>query len=328
MSGVLLSRMFVERFSERLAEIEAIAGGGIERIVMDTEAGGADLSLDDLNRIEGGFFSNDIRYDRTRFMEALYAAPNLKWLHFFAVGLDPRAYPELRERGVRITNSPGANAEPIALTVLGAILSFSRPFSTWKEAQERHSWEPIHYDDAPCDLAGQVMVIIGTGEIGSRIARYTQGIGMRVIGVQRSTPTTEQPFEEVHHPSKLHELLPRAEWLVVACPLTDETRGMVDEHAFSLLPRGAHLINVARGAIVDELAMIEALSSGVLGGAYLDVTAQEPLPTESPLWAFPNVLVTPHNSSISASYADRSAEMFFANLVRWGRGEALQNFVG
>jgi phosphoglycerate dehydrogenase-like enzyme len=172
------------------------------------------------------------------------------------------------------------------------------------------------------------MVIIGTGEIGSRIARYTQGIGMRVIGVQRSTPTTEQPFEEVHHPSKLHELLPRAEWLVVACPLTDETRGMVDEHAFSLLPRGAHLINVARGAIVDELAMIEALSSGVLGGAYLDVTAQEPLPTESPLWAFPNVLVTPHNSSISASYADRSAEMFFANLVRWGRGEALQNFVG
>ena len=98
--------------------------------------------------------------------------------------------------------------------------------------------------------------------------------------------------------------------------------------AFALLPTGARLINVARGAIVEEDAMIEALRSGQLGGAYLDVVAEEPLPAESPLWEFPNVLVTPHNSSISASYADRSAEMFFANLVRWGRGEPLQNFVG
>ena len=195
------------------------------------------------------------------------------------------------------------------LTTLGAILWLGRPFSTWIEAQKPHAGEPIHYDLAPRDLAGQIMVISGTGDIGARIARYVRGIDVRLIGMQRSPPLPDQPFEEIHHPSKLHELLPRAGWLTVACTLTDETRGMIDERTLAALPSGPRLIYIARGAIVDEAAMIAAFRSGQLGGAYLEAFAQEPLSTESPLWDFPNVLITPHNAAISWSYPLRSPEL-------------------
>lgn len=328
MTGLLLSRAFVERFGVRLASAEVEAGGGIEHIVMDTEAGGTDLPPEEIERVEAAFLSNDVRYDRARFITALHAAPNLRWLHVFSVGVDRRAYPELRDRGVVITNSPGANAEPIALTTLGAILWLSRAFPIWADAQKRHAWEPVHYDHAPPDLTGQVMVVLGIGEIGGRIARLARAIGLHVVGVRRGQPSPDDLLDECHHPSMLHDLLPRADWLTVACPLTDETRGLIGEREFSLMPRGSRLINVARGAIVEEAAMIEALRSGHLGGAYLDVFAQEPLVAESPLWDFPNVLITPHNAAISSSYPQRSAEAFFANLVRWKRGEPLRGVVG
>jgi phosphoglycerate dehydrogenase-like enzyme len=122
-------------------------------------------------------------------------------------------------------------------------------------------------------------------------------------------------------------VLPKADWLVLACPLTDETRGLIDARRLDLLPAGARIANVARGAVIDEEAMIEALRAGRLAGAYLDVFTREPLPAESQLWDMPNVIVTPHNSTVSAGNRRRQAEIFLDNLRRWGRGEPLTNLV-
>lgn len=321
MSGLLLSRTFLERFGARLREIEAEPGRPLEHILIDVEAGPPPAA--ELDRVELAFFSNDARYRRQPFIDALEQAPNLRWLQLFSVGVDPKAYPSLRARGVTITNAPGANAEAIAWTAMGTVIWLGRPFRHWASAQQRRAWDPIHYDDAPRDLAGQTMTILGVGQIGARVARHARYLGMRVVGIRRH-PSLNDPVDESYPPPALPAILSRTDWLVVACPLTDETRGLVDAGLLSRLPRGAHLLNLSRGAVVVEQALIEALQSGQLGGAYVDVASQEPLPPESPLWDAPNLIISPHNAAISASYPAASAECFFANLRRWRRGEPLE----
>jgi len=148
---------------------------------------------------------------------------------------------------------------------------------------------------------------------------------MHVIGVRRSPMQPGDPVAEMHPFTALRELLPRCDWVVLACPLSDVTRRIINAGTLALLPRGARLINVARGGVVDQPALIEALQSGHLGGAYLDVFEKEPLPPDSPLWDLPNVLVTPHNALASAGNEHRAAELFLANLGRWARGAALLN---
>lgn len=322
MPGLLVSRTFLERFGDRLRAVEADAAIEIDHIVLDAEHDVA-LTADDLERVDAAFYSIDLRYHLKQFFAAIDAAPNLRWLQHFAVGIEKSRFPVQVERGAVITNSPGASAGPIALTVLGAILRLGRPFDHWETGQREHSWNPIHFDHAPRDLEGQVLVLIGTGEIGSRIARHAQYIGLHVVGVRRSPPRNGEPFDEVHHPDALPEVLPRADWLVLACPLTEETHRLIDARALALLPRGAKVINIARGAVIDQDAFIGAVRSGQVGAAYLDVTDPEPLPPDSELWELPGVLISPHNSSISVGYPKESAERFFANLVRWCRGEPL-----
>ena len=147
-----------------------------------------------------------------------------------------------------------------------------------------------------------------------------------MIGVRRNAIKTAH-VDEIHTPDKLPDLLARTDWLVIACPLTDETRGMIDAALLAKLPQGARVINIARGEIVAEPALIAALQSGHLAGAYLDVFAQEPLPPDSPLWDMPNVVVTPHNSSASAGNEARVNAIFLDNLQRWTRNQPLINEV-
>jgi phosphoglycerate dehydrogenase-like enzyme len=168
------------------------------------------------------------------------------------------------------------------------------------------------------------MVVVGMGKIGTEIARLARVLGLHVVGVRRSAAKTEH-VDEMRTPAELAALLPACDWLVIACPLTDETRGMVDASLLARLRPGARFINIGRGEIVDEPALIAALESGQLGGAYLDVFAQEPLPPDSPLWTLPNVVVTPHNSSASAGNAARVNAIFFDNLKRWRQNQPLVN---
>jgi phosphoglycerate dehydrogenase-like enzyme len=148
---------------------------------------------------------------------------------------------------------------------------------------------------------------------------------MHVIGVRRSPRRPEDPVNEMHAPAALPELLPRCHWVVLACPLTPETRRIIHAGTLARLPRGACLINVARGGLVDEGAVIAALKSGQLGGAYLDVFEQEPLPPDSPLWDLANAIVSPHNASASAGNDERATRIFLDNLIRLGQGRPLQN---
>jgi len=168
--------------------------------------------------------------------------------------------------------------------------------------------------------------VYGLGGIGMEIARLARALGLYVVGVRRTASKTG-PCDEIHTPDKLPELLARSDWLVIACPLTAETRGTINATLLAKLPRGARVINIARGEIVDEPALVAALQSGHLAGAYLDVFAQEPLPPDSPLWDTPNVIVTPHNASASAGNDARVNAIFLDNLKRWNRNEPLINEV-
>lgn len=179
------------------------------------------------------------------------------------------------------------------------------------------------FPDFPRDLVGQTVLIFGLGRIGSEIARLAQVLGLKVIGVRRSPLRAGEPVDELHPPQRLAELLPRADWLIIASPLTAETRGLIDAVMLARLPAGARIINIARGEIIDETMLTAALREQRLAGAYLDVFAQDPLAVDSPLWDLPNVIVSPHNAAAASGNDGRVYRMFLENLGRWHRGETL-----
>lgn len=293
-------------------------------------ADGSRLPAAQLAKLEVAFFHGDFRSDpdyTRRFFGTVLNAPKLRWMHLPNSGTDDPVFPRLLANGVRLTTSPGAAAEPIAHSAIAGMLALSRGFPHWLDAQRRHAWEEHAPDDTPDDVRGQTLVLLGVGAIGKHIGRLAQALGLHVIGVRRSPRTDADPVDEIHPPAKLTELLPRADWLVITCPLTVTTRGWIDAAALALLPPTARLINVARGQIVDEPALIAALQRRRLAGAYLDVFEHEPLPATSPLWDLPNVLISPHDSGASTGNAFRATDLFLANLERWLRGEDLRNEV-
>jgi phosphoglycerate dehydrogenase-like enzyme len=314
-------------YGAEIAAAAARANMSLELLVLPADPE-ARLADDICSRIDIAYFSEDVFPEFSRqFFSALRKAPGLKWLHVFNAGVDHPIYAEMLARGVRLTTSSGSTAEPIAQTAITGLLMLARHFPRWLEGQRKHVWDPIRAPDLPRDLKGQTALILGLGKIGNEIARLAQALGLHVAGLRRGGKQPGDHVDELHRPSALNELLPRADWLVVACPLTAETRGMIDAGLIAKLPRGARLINVARGEIVDEAALITALTRGHLAGAYLDVFSKEPLPPASPLWEMPNVLISPHNSAAASGNVRRVNEIFFDNLVRWGRGEKLVNEV-
>lgn len=266
-------------------------------------------------------FSDDVWQDghSRSFLGAALRLPDLRWMHVFAAGLDDPVFDQFVSRGVRLTGAPGSTAVPIAHTVIGAIIAMCRNSSRYALAQARHEWTPI---DA-LDLEGRRMCIVGLGAIGTAVASIAPHLGMHVVGVRR-TPTGNEPCP-TSRPDRLHELLPSIDDLVLTASLTDASRGMIGRAELALLPRGAHLVNVGRGALVDEPALIAALQSGQLGGAALDVVAAEPLAADSPLWDLPNVLITPHAAGRTPLGSDRAAAMFTDNLRRWVHGLPLHH---
>lgn len=314
MDGALLVSDQVE--DQYRAALDA-AAPGVARVVLRPEACEGDAS-----HVEIAFFSGDLFPERVReFVLALRDAKQLRWLHTFSAGVDNPWFQALRARGVRLTTSSGANAVPIAQTVLLYLLALSRDLATWQDAQRRRAWEKHEV----VDLQGLTLGVVGLGPIGLEVARLGAALRMRVVGVRRS-PRGDEPCE-TWPIARLDALLPRADALVLALPLSDDTHHLLDARRIALLKRGAWIVNVGRGALVEEAALVAALQSGQLGGAGLDVFEVEPLPPASPLWSMPNVIVTPHNSGDSPGNQVRAAEIFLDNLARFGRGEALRNEV-
>ncbi len=324
MPTLLLSEKILHTYGAQIAS----AYPGLETITLPG-ASDPPLPESDLARIDFAFFSLDVFPAQSRaFFDSVQGAPNLKWVHVMSAGVDHPAFQRLIARGVRMTTSSGSTAKPIAQSVIGGMLMLSRGFLLWADSQRRHAWEPIRGPQTPPDLAGQTMTVVGLGAIGAEIARIASAIGMEVIGVRRSPWRQGDTVQQLVTPDKLLSVASRTDWLALACPLTHETRGIASKDVLAALPKGAHVLNIARGEVADEPALIEALQSGHLGGAYLDVFAREPLDPGSPFWDMPNVIVSPHNSSTSLGNEARVAtDYFLPNLARMAKGEALMNEV-
>lgn len=327
MTTLLVSpRLHAERGADIAAHAQRL-GIVLEMVVLPADPEGR-LSDADCARLDLAFFSQDLFPKCSRqFFSTVRKAQALQWLHVFNAGVDHPIYSEMLQRGIRLTTSAGSTAVPIAQTAITGLLMLARNFPHWLTAQRERRWDPMRPPDFPRDLVGQTAIVLGLGSIGCEIARLAQALGLKVIGIRRSPQQPGDPVDELYPPSKLAGLLPRADWLIICCPLTTETRGLIDAGMLARLPRGARVINVARGEIIDETAMIAALREQRLGGAYLDVFEKEPLPAESPLWDLPNVLVTPHNSAAAAGNDERVFQMFLGNLGRWHQGKPLRNEV-
>ena len=329
MTGILLSKGTLASYRDGLAAAAREAGLDA-RVLHLPDDPKTCFSPEDSASIEIAYLTRDIRFSEhyRAFGEAVSTASNLKWVHFVSTGVDQHPFlRNLVERKVRLTTSAGSNGEPVAQTAICGLLMLARNFPHWWAAQGRREWAPLRGDASPRDLKGQTVLILGLGSIGMAVARFCQALGMHVIGVRRSPRRPDDPVQEMHTLAALPDLLPRCDWVVLACPLTPETRRIVNAGTLARLPRGARLVNVARGGVVDEAALLQALKSGQLGGAYLDVFEKEPLPPDSPLWSLPNVILTPHNASVSSGNNDRATQIFFANLVQWAKGAPLQNEV-
>ena len=324
MAGFLCTRHIFERYGAEIRAVAAEAGLDLEFTLLPDDPA-ARLPAGALTGIDFSFFSGDVVPDFGRsYFAATQGAPNIKWMHTMNAGLDNPVFGRFLDRGVKVTTSSGSTAVPIAQTAIGGLLMLSRPFLAWGESQRRRAWEPRN-GAPPADLGTQTLVVFGLGAIGKEIARLGRALGLHVVGVRRSPLAAGDPVDEMVTPAALLDVLPRADWLALACPLTEETRGVVSAAAIAAMPRGARILNVARGEVVDQEAMIAALREGRLGGAYLDVTTPEPLPPDSPLWDLPNVIISPHNSAVAEGNERRQVDMFLANLRRWGRGEPMIN---
>jgi phosphoglycerate dehydrogenase-like enzyme len=272
--------------------------------------------------VEAAFFSDDLFPERTRaFARALHAAKELRWLHIFPAGVDHPWFQSFLARGVRLTTSSGASAVPIAHTVMLYLLALSRDLPGWLRDQEARRWNERGVED----LQGRTLAVVGLGPIGLEVARLGLAFGLRVVGFRR-TPRGDEPCE-ARPLRELDDWLPRVDWLVLALPLVEGTRHLLDARRLALLPRTARVVNVGRGALVDEGALAAALAEGRLAGAGLDVFEVEPLPERSPLWVLRNVIVTPHRSGTTPGNAARAAEIFLENLARYARREPLRNEV-
>lgn len=315
---ILLSRAAAAQHADAIA---TALQGRAHTLVFAEDAPDADLAF--VSRDVTGLSTKHQVLPQTQaFYDALRAAPSLRWVQVHSAGADRAVFGQLRARGVAVATASGANADVVAQSVLAGLLALARRFPQLMAAQREHRWASLMGEALPRDLAGQQATIVGWGPIGRQVARVLDVLGLKVAVVRSSAQPAAAGVPTVAF-EQLGDVLPATDWLLLACPLSERTRGLVDAAALARLPAGAHLLNVARGEIVDEAALVEQLRSGRLAGAYLDVFAHEPLGADSALWDLPNVIATPHSAGFSDGNAARVVAMFLDNLGRWDRGEPL-----
>ena len=261
--------------------------------------------------------------------EVFLAAERLRWVHTPGTGIDqlPWLVPALTDSDVVLTNTRGHHSESMGDHVFGMILNLARPFTLLRDDQRRHRWSGGQ-SGKTVDLSSKNIGILAMGDAGMAVARRAHGFGMNVYGVDKHPKTqAEKPREvrELWKLDRLDDMLRLSDWFVVTAPLTSETRGMIDRRRLGLLKRGAYVIVVSRAHIIDEDALIDGLHSGHIAGAGLDVTSQELLPKDNPLWDMDNVILTPHCSASSPARYKGARQVFKENLRRFVTGEPLMN---
>jgi len=256
----------------------------------------------------------------------LRAATRLRWVHSFSAGIDRHLFPEFVESPILLTNSSGLHPTQVSEHVLGLMIAFTRRLHEFIRLQAERRWAPPPIDELH-ELAGATLGVIGLGDIGSETARRAKCFGMRTIAVDKLLYQAPPYVEELLPPERLKELLQRSDFVVIAVPLTPETRGMIGGNELKAMKQTAYLINIARGGIVQEAALIQALREGWIAGAGLDVFEQEPLPASSELWTMPNVIITPHIAGAKAGLRKQWVTLFNENLRRFREDRPLINLV-
>lgn len=250
-------------------------------------------------------------------------APKLKFVQSASAGTDQYDREVLKTAGIRLASGQGVNANAVSEHAIALMLALLRRIPEARDNQAKHVWRGMMGDFAKREdeSGGKTAVVVGLGRIGGRIARLCKALGMNVVGVRRDVSGGAEGADEVHSFRDLKSLLPRADVLILACPLTDETRGLIDAAALAALKPSALFVNVARGRVVDEPALVAALQQRSFAAAALDVTADEPLPGDSPLWDMPHVLITPHTGGETHMYEDNVLDFMMENIARLQRGE-------
>ena len=288
------------------------------------------VHLPDYERLPQELPDTDIFVGALLRPEQFQHARKLKWIHSTAVGVSQLMYPELRGSGVILTNPSGILSAPMAEHTMGLMIALARHFPDSVRYQDRARWSQIEVSSQPgplTELNGQLLLIVGYGSIGRELARRAHAFDMRVWGVTRSGKGDATHAEKILPVAQLEDALPHADFIVLSAPDTQETQQLIGPAQIAKMKPGARLINVGRGSLLDETALIRALETGALGGAALDVTAAEPLPAESPLWKAPNLLITPHTSGVSDRLWQKETKLLMDLLGRWFDGRDLFNVV-
>jgi len=255
--------------------------------------------------------------------ELLDRAERLRFIQAIGAGTDQFPREALHKRGIRLASARGVNARAVAEHAMALMLALSRRLPEARDNQHQRVWREMIGDLSrrEDELAGKTLLVVGLGDIGGRLARLAKAFEMRVVGLRRELVIGKGAADAVHRMGELKSQLPEADFVALTVPLTKETENLIDAVALGLMKPSAYLINVARGRVVDEAALVEALAARRIAGAALDVTAEEPLPHSSPLWAMEHVLVTPHTAGETRRYEDNVIEILRENLARLWRGE-------
>jgi phosphoglycerate dehydrogenase-like enzyme len=299
----------------------AVLTGDVPPTGLEERADGAEIRFADESTLAAALPGADVLLAWDFLSHAVpgawHAADSVRWVHTASAGVDKVTFPELLASDAVLTNSRGIFDRPMAEYVLGCVLAFAKDLPGTLALQSRTQWRHRETEG----VAGKRATVVGGGPIGHAIAELLRAVGLRTELVGRRGGEGVHPFDA------LDGLLPTTDFLVLAAPLTDTTRGMLDKAALDALPDSARVINVGRGGLVVEQDLVDALAGRRIAGAALDVFETEPLPDDSPLWAMPNVIVSPHMSGDVVGWRDLLVDLFLDNLTRYRAGEPLRNVV-
>jgi phosphoglycerate dehydrogenase-like enzyme len=263
---------------------------------------------------------------RALLRDAFLMTPNARWVHSRSAGLDTLLFPELVESPVPLTNGTGVFSQSLGEFALAAILYFAKDFRRMIRNQVAGRWEQFDIEE----ISGQSVGIVGYGDIGRAVATRVRAMGMRVFAVKRHGPplyNVDPLVDRIYSPEDRVEMISRCDYIVMAAPLTPETKGMIGEAEFAAMKPSAVVINVGRGPVIDEQAMLKALTEGRIKGAGLDVFTHEPLPAGHPFYQLENVLISPHCADHTADWLEQAMRFFLENFERFRKGEPLRNVV-
>jgi phosphoglycerate dehydrogenase-like enzyme len=254
----------------------------------------------------------------------LHRTKRLRFIQSIGAGTDQFPREELARHGIRLASARGVNARAVAEHAMALMLALSRRLPEARDNQSKRIWRGMIGDlfQREDELGGKTLLVVGLGDIGGRLAQLAKAFDMHVVGLRRHPALGRGAADAVHAMEELNALLPDADFVALTCPLTAETERLIDAQALSRMKPAAHLVNVARGRVVEEAALIEALTTHRIAGAGIDVTAEDPLAPSSPLWAMEHVLITPHAAGETRRYEDNVIEILLDNLGRLWRGEA------